>query len=919
MAQFGQGPRNGSPGTVAVPPQWKPVLFVAGVFAGIIILLMLFAWLRQVWTDLMWFDSLAFKSVYTTILTTKVWLFFTGAGVFTLLVSGNVWLVYRYSRGPTLDIIPQPTLKTLRRMVFGGVVFVIAVAALIFGSTAASRWELVLGFANGVPFGAADPQFGKDISFYVFKLPLLHFVQGWLLGVLIVLLLISAALHATLLSLRGARFVVGRSFLIHMSLLGVGILIAFFFNYWLGIFELSFSSRGAVFGASYTDVNARVFTHRLLMAVVVGGAGLLVFNALVLRELRLIGAVVGLWLGAVILVGVLYPALVQRFRVQPSELARERPFIERNIAATRQAFGLGNIKEQTFPLRNDGLNAELVTRNPETFGNLRLWDHRPLRDVLNQIQFIRLYYDFHDVDVDRYTVEGQYRQVMLSARELSPQKLPSEAQRWVNQRLQFTHGYGVAISPVTEFTRDGRPIFFAKDVPPSGVIEVEQPAVYYGETNSNHVIVNSRLPEFDYPTESDTPVYTNYEGEGGVRLSSFWRRLAYAWQFRDVNILISGELSKDSRIMYRRTVQEGIRAVAPFLTLDRDPYIVVADGHLFWIQDAYTVTGRYPYSTPTGKFNYIRNSVKVVMDAYNGTQTYYVADRNDPLVQTFQNIFPTLFQPMEAMPASLRSHIRYPEDLFTIQAQKYLQYHMLDPTVFFNKEDQWSVPNELYFDGLQPMEPYYINMKLPGEAREEFVLLLPFTPSNRPNLVAWLAARNDGEHYGEIVAYTFPKDRQVFGPEQVEARIDNDPIIRQEIALWRQGGARVLRGNLLVIPMENTLIYVEPLYLQPANLLFPELTRVIIVDANRVYMRSSVEAALAAFLGAAPVTPAAAQPAASPTAQTAPPGSSTGPSTVQQRVNDAIQAVEGMRQQLQRLQEALQALQDELRPAGGAR
>ncbi|MBM3946655.1 MAG: hypothetical protein FJ315_04555, partial [SAR202 cluster bacterium] len=575
MAQFGQGPRNGSPTTVSMPPQWKPALLFAGVVTGIIVFLIVFAWLRQVWTDLLWFDSVNYKSVYTTILVTRIWLFFAGAGVFGLLAAGNVWLVYRYSRGPVLDIIPQGALQTLRRMVLGGVLFVVVVAALIFGSAAGSRWEIVQGFANGAQFGVTDPQFGKDVSFFVFNLPLFHFLQGWFLGALIVLLLISGALHATLLSLRGVRFTVGRSFLIHMSVLGVGVLIAFFFSYWLGIFELSFSDRGAVFGASYTDVNARILANRLLMAVVVGGAGLLAFNAVVLREVRLIGAVVVLWLGMVILVGVLYPALIQRLQVEPSELARERPFIERNIAATRQAFGLGNIKEQTFPLNNEGINSQLLTENTETFGNLRLWDHRPLRDVLNQIQFIRLYYDFHDVDVDRYTVDNRYRQVMLSVRELSPQKLPSEAQRWVNQRLQFTHGYGVAASPVTEFTRDGRPIFFAKDVPPSGLIEVKQPAVYYGETNSNYVIVNSRLPEFDYPTEADTPVYTSYAGQGGVRLSNFWRRLAYAWQFRDVNILISGELTRDSRIMYRRTVQEGIRAVAPFLTLDRDPYIVV--------------------------------------------------------------------------------------------------------------------------------------------------------------------------------------------------------------------------------------------------------------------------------------------------------------------------------------------------------
>lgn len=927
MAQFSQGPRNGSPPTLQMPPQWKPALLIAGVIGGIIVLLIVLAWLRQVWTDLMWFDSLGYQDVYTKILTTKIWLFFASAAAFLALAAGNMWAVYRYSRGPVAQLMPPSAYQALQRATLLGLGFVLLIAAIIFGSTAAGRWETVLSFSNAASFGVTDPQFGKDVAFFVFKVPLYGFIQGWFLGAFIVILIFSLLLHVVLVSLRGGQIVVARPLLVHGSLLGVGILLAFFFNYWIGIFELSFSQRGAVFGAAYADVTARVFAHRMLMAVVVGGAGLLVFNAFVLRELRLIGAVVGLWLGAALLVGLLYPSLVQRFRVQPSELVRERPYIERNIAATREAFGLSKIKEQTFPLQDrSGVSEETVARNPETFGNLRLWDHRPLKDVLNQIQFIRLYYDFHDVDVDRYTINEQYRQVMLSVRELSPQKLPAEAQRWVNQRLQFTHGQGVAMSPVTEFTPDGRPIFFLKDVPPSGVIEVKQPAVYYGETNSNYVIVKTKLPEFDYPTEADTPVYTSYAGEGGVRLSNLWRKVAFAWQFRDVNILISGELTKESRIMYRRTVQQGIRAVAPFLQLDRDPYIVAADGRLFWIQDAYTVTSRYPYSTPSaGGFNYIRNSVKVVVDAYHGAQTYYVADSADPLARTYQSIFPTLFQPMGAMPASLRSHVRYPEDIFTIQTQKYLQYHMLDPTVFFNKEDQWSIPNELYFDGLQTMEPYYLNMKLPGQTAGEFVLFLPFTPNNRPNLVGWLAARNDGEQYGEIVAYTFPKDRQVFGPEQIEARIDNDPVIRQEVALWKQGGAKVLRGNLLVIPVEDTLVYVEPLYLQPANLLFPELTRVIMVAGNQVFMRPSVEETLAAFSGAAPPTATPAPPGGSPAVPRTQPGAPVAPTpagtqpTLQQRLNDANGAIQGIQQQLGKLQEALDSIRRQLESQGGGR
>ncbi|MSQ12185.1 MAG: UPF0182 family protein [Dehalococcoidia bacterium] len=914
------GPRNGASHDLAFPARWRPLVFVAVVLAAIIVLIMLFAWLRQVWTDLLWFDSLGYQKVFRTILLTKIWLFFVSAGSFALLATANVLLVYRYSRGPQLEAVPPGTLRLLRWAVLGGVVFIILIASLMFGVATASRWEIVLSFANSTSFGAVDPQFGKDASFYVFHLPLFHFLNGWVVGALIVLMLLSGGLYAALTSLRGAAITLANPLRIHLSFLGVGILVAFFFSYWLSIYDLSFSNRGAVFGASYADVNARVFADRVLMAVVLGGVVLLLYNAFLVKGLRLIGGVIGLWIGAVLLVGLIYPALVQRFQVQPNELDKERPYIERNIAATRQAFGLAGIQESIFPLHEDGLTEELVAGNPEIFSNLRLWDHRPLKDVLNQVQFIRLYYDFHDVDVDRYSIKGEYRQVMLGVRELSPDKLPVDAQRWVNRRLQFTHGQGIAMAPVTEFTTEGRPVFFIKDVPPVGVIPIEQPAVYFGETNSQYVVVNSKLPEFDYPTETEIPVYTSYEGKGGVRLGGFWRRLAYAWQFRDINILISGQLTEDSRIMYRRTVQEGISAVAPFLRLDQDPYIVVADGGLFWIQDAYTVTGRYPYSQRTAAgFNYIRNSVKVVVDAYDGTQTYYVAQPDDPLVQTYQKIFPGLFQPLSDMPASLSTHLRYPEDLFSVQAEKYLTYHMRDPTVFFNKEDQWSVPNELYFDAPRVMDPYYLIMKLPGESAEEFVMLLPFTPNNRPNLVAWMAARMDGEHYGKLVAYTFPKDRQVDGPEQVEARIDNDPAIRRELALYRQGGARVLRGNLLVIPVDDKLLYVEPLFLQPASLPFPVLTRVIMVDGVRVTMQESVDAAITALLERGAPPGGARPPAASDKQpEGAVPVESGGslpfstPPSLQDSLREANQALEAFRQQLQKLEESLQQIERQL-------
>lgn len=914
MSLFSNDPRNGIPGDLGLPPQWKSAAVVGGAIVGAVLLFTLLAWLRQVWTDLLWFGSLGYDDVYKTILVSRIELFLVSAFLFAVIAAVNVWWVYRYSRGPQLEPIPPAALKVLRRLAVGGVIFVLAVAALIFGATAAGRWEMVLSYLNAVPFGTTDPQFGKDISFFVFTLPMFHFIQGWVVGALIVSLLMSGALHVALVSLRGAAITLTGAFRTHISILGALILVAFFFNYWLSIFDLSFSDRGAVFGATYADVNARMFAQRSLMLVVLAGAGVLLLNAFIWRETRLVVGVLVLWIGAAIIVGSIYPSMIQRFQVQPSELARERPYIERNIALTREAFNLNKIQEQTYSLQNQAVTAQTVASNPETFANVRLWDHRPFKDVLNQIQFIRPYYDFNDVDIDRYTVNGQYRQVAISVRELSPEKLPAQAQNWVNQRLQFTHGQGVAMAPVTEFTPDGRPIFFIKDIPPAGALEIKQPAVYFGETNQHYVIVNSKQAEFDYPTDADVGVYTKYAGKGGVQLSSYIRRVAYAWEFRDINILISPELTPESRIMYRRTVQDGIGAIAPFLRLDRDPYVVVSDGKLYWIQDAYTVTNRYPYSTPSASgFNYIRNSVKIVMDAYDGAQTYYIADTTDPLVLTLNNVFPTLFKPLSELHAGLRSHLRYPEDMFTVQAQKYLQYHMQDPTVFFNKEDQWSVPQERFFDVDQPMEPYYLNMKLPGQTAQEFVMLLPFTPVNRPNLVSWLAARSDGDHYGTLVAYTFPKDRQVDGPQQIEARIDNDGVVREQMALWKQGGQKVLRGNLLVIPVGNGLVYVEPIYLQPASLPFPELTRVIMVDGTRVIMRNSVNEAIAGLTGAAPPVTSGTTILPSTTASAIRPSGSPAPSPAQ-TIDDATRAIQEMQSSLQKLQQALDALR---RQVGG--
>ncbi len=910
-SNFGGFPNIGQPGQMG-PPQipWKLVSIWGGGIGFVIGILALTAWFLSIFTNFLWFDNLGYGDVYKTILIQRIWLFFVGALLFAAIAGFNVWLTYRYGRGPQVIPIPEETLELLRPLTLVGAIFIIVVASLIFGGVAGSRWPTVLGFIHSTPFNVTDPQFNKDISFFVFTLPLHHLVQGWLLGAVIVSSLMTVAMYFIHFSLRGAVFSMTIPVRVHISVLGALLLFLFGYGYWLNIYDQVFSTGGAVVGATYADVNAGIPALRILTVIVVAGGLLLLANAFWFRGVRLMVGIAGLWLGSMIILVFLVPASVQRFQVEPSELEKEREFIARNIEATREAFGLNRIEESPYPIRESPrITEEIVRSNPETIGNLRLWDYRPFLDTLNQIQFIRLYYDFLDVDVDRYTIDGEYVQVMVSARELSPERLPEEAQRWVNRKLQFTHGFGVVAAPVTDFTEDGKPVFILKDVPPVGKIPITRPEVYYGENTRDYVVVNSSVEEFSYPTETDIPVYARYEGNGGVPISGFLRKLAYGWKFKDINLFISSEITEGSRIQFNRNIQDRIREIAPFLVLDDDPYVVVVDGGLQWIQDAYTVTDLYPYSTPfngeLGSFNYIRNSVKIVMDAYQGDLTFYIIDQDDPLAKTYSKIFPSLFRPFDEIDErhpGLREHIRYPEGLFKTQAEQYLQYHMTDTTVFFNKEDQWSIPQETFFGGLQTMDPYYLIMRLPDQTEQEFVLMLPFTPADRPNMVSWLAARNDGEHYGELVNFVFPRGKQLDGPLQVEARIDNDPDISQQFTLWGQVGSQVLRGNLLVVPMDNTILYVEPVFLQAESLAFPELKQVIVADAGEVVMRPTLKEALTALTDSEKRAPVLDEPSQ--------PGDSepTKADLLRDAIGDASGAIDALDDALQQLRESLEQL-----------
>ncbi|MFC1865081.1 UPF0182 family protein, partial [Chloroflexota bacterium] len=728
---------------------------VSLILAGVLTLFILINMSKGFYSEWLWFSSLGYGSVYATILKTKVLVFFSAAIIFCILFLGNLVLATRLAPKAEAHFWPWAIVRQLQPMIRWNVILGTALFSLIFGLVAQSNWQVMLRFFNGQPFGITDPVFHREIGFYVFSLPFLHLLQGWLRGALIITLLGSAGVYLFSYGVQRLKFDFAKPVLAHIGGLAIAILSLFAWSYWLGIWELVFSGSGVVFGATYADMHARLPAQWILLAVV------LIFMGLILvsvwrRNFRWPLYGIGGWIVVAIIVGGIFPGLVQRFQVEPNELSRERPYIEYNIDFTREAFALDRVEEQPFPAEETP-SSEDVAQNEVTINNIRLWDPRPLKATYNKHQSLRPYYDFNDVDIDRYTIDGEYRQVMLSARELSADKLTGEAQTWVNRKLVYTHGYGLVLSPVNEVTAQGLPSLLVKDIPPAGAFNIEQPHIYFGEKTNDYVIVKTNTRELDYATRDET-FYDFYKGKGGVNLSGFIRRAVYAWQLGDFNILISGELTPESRVLYYRNIRERVNHLAPFLELDNDPYLVVMDGRLFWIQDAYTTTDRYPYSRPFGSMNYIRNSVKAVIDAYDGSVTFYVTDSEDALIRTYQAIFPKLFVPAGQMSDSLRVHLRYPEDMFNIQAKVYQTYHMRDASVFYHKEDLWSIPKEVYFGNQQqPVEPYYIIMRLPDEEKEEFLLMLPFNPANKEIAIGWLAARSDGENYGKLLAYHFPK------------------------------------------------------------------------------------------------------------------------------------------------------------------
>jgi uncharacterized membrane protein (UPF0182 family) len=868
--------------------------------AGLVLVLLLWSGI-SIYPDWLWFENLDFSPVFWTMLLSKfgfgllVWL------VLIVIITLNLYAAKRFYLGgrPGLgfkaadDYVAQLGLSS--RALNSLLIALILIISFFVASESSDQWNLLLRYLYQQPFGSTDPIFDRDIGFYLFSLPFYNFVRSELFVLLIIAALVTMGwyLKNGALQIEGdfsqamgastalPKITIAPKVKKHLIFLGGIIVLLLAWGYHLKIYRLLYSTQGPAFGASYTDVHIKILAYKALIVVSLGFALILFVGAFKFKT-KLIYFSGAIWIGAVLVFGSLLPLMVQKLVVKPNELAKESPYIAYNIDYTRKAYGLNRIKEVNFEV-NDELSAQDIKRHDVTIQNIRIWDERPLLRTYRQIQTMRLYYDFNNVDVDRYLINGQYRQVMLAARELVVNQLPSQANTWVNRHLIYTHGYGLALSPVNEVTSEGLPRLFIKDLPPSFEpdLKIERPELYYGEKTIAYVLVKTKTSEFDYP-KGDKNVYTIYQGSGGVPINSFFRRLLYAIEFLDPQIMFTTYLSPESRIMYNRRISRRVGLIAPFLDYDGDPYLVVSGGKLYWIQDAYTTSDMYPYSRrSSGHFrnkelNYIRNSVKVTIDAYNGDVVFYIIDEKDPIVKTYASIFPDLFKPFKEMPADLKKHVRYPKDLFDIQVGTYTKYHMEDVQVFYNQEDLWQVPDELYGDSRQEMEPYYIIIKIPEEQKGEFLLMLPFTPSKKDNMIGWLAARNDLPNYGNLLVYKLPKEKLVYGPMQIEARVDQQTEISRELSLWGQRGSRVIRGNLLAIPLSDNFIYVEPVYLEakqeesasaatgptqkrrvPVSSIedksmaaaLPELKRVIVAFNNRLIMEQNLDKALSGILG----------------------------------------------------------------------
>ncbi len=842
-----------------------------------ILVLVLFLWPTWAgfYSEWLWFRQLGYQRVFSMTLLTKLGIGSITALIASVLIWLNLKLALKLSSAYTAIVqyitvnkerVPLPDIGGFIERWVGLIALLIG---LFFGLDVWESWEAILKYYFQVPFGQADPLFGRDIAFYFFTLPFLEILAG-LVFMFVIICLVGAGL---IYALRGAITIGNSSTLIrsgprkHLLGLAAALFLVLAFRAWLELPNLLYSTSGTVTGAGYTDITARMpmlwveIVAALLVAVL---AIITMFSS----GIRLVLAGVGIYLLVMVAGGWVYPSFVQKFSVAPNELVKETPYIANNIKATRQAFALDNVEERELA-GDSTLTLQDIQENKATINNVRLWDRLPLLETFGQIQEIRTYYQFESVDNDRYRIGGELRQTMISPRELAADTLPNR--NWINERLTFTHGFGLTLGPVNQITPEGLPVLFIKDLPPVSTapeLKVTRPEIYYGELSHDPVYVKTAAKEFNYPS-GEKDVYSSYEGSGGVSLGSYWRKLLFATRFGDMKLLLANDITAESRVLYYRSIKDRLSRIAPFLQLDQDPYMVISEGRLFWIADAYTISNRYPYSQNFDGINYIRNSVKAIVDAYNGDVTLYLADDKDPLIQTWARIFPGMFKPLSEMSADLRAHLAYPKDIFTIQTSVYTTYHMNQPQVFYNKEDQWEgAAVSIDQKDAHPMEPYHNIMKLPGEQDEEYILMLPFTPRSKDNLASWMVARSDGDHYGKLRVYRFPKQKLIYGPKQVLARINQDAEISRQLSLWDQRGSRVDHGTLLVIPIKESLLYVQPLYLRAESGNIPELKRVIVVAENKIAMEETLEASLARIFGGNSTQPTGGQTQAA--AQTAP-------------------------------------------------
>jgi uncharacterized membrane protein (UPF0182 family) len=806
------------------------------------------------WVNWWWFGSMGYRGVLTTRYTAEFVSFVVGAALAAAVFGGNLALALRRSQAarPTGRILAFAE-RTLRALIVAAT----AIVAFLFGLGSAGRWDTWLLWMHGDAFGLRDPVFHRDVGFFIFALPALHAIESGAFALLIMTAIAVAVVYIVRLgmnvrSIRG----VPRQPRVHLLALGGAILVVVAFRNFLANYDLVYSNRGVVFGASYTDVHAQRLANWTLVVVTLVIAGLLLVNAFVRHVRLLVGAVV-VWGVASVVLGYVVPAAVQQTVVEPSELTRERPYIANNLEMTRAAFGLDTVPERELTGQAPVVASE-VGQYPDTVKNIRLWDYRVIRTTYQQLQSFVSYYVFQDVDVDRYVTDGSIQQVVLSAREFDPGGLQSTAQTWTNRHLVYTHGYGAVVSPVGEVSSQGLPKFLVERIPPTGtgIYAIDRPEIYFGEGTNDWVAVNTAQTEFAGTIDAGGAPTTEYkyqgDPKGAIKLNNYLSRLLLAAHLGERNILLSGSLTGDSQVLLYRNVVERIKKVAPFLRLDDDPYLVIADGKLYWIVDAYTESDRFPHATRTQGINYLRNSVKVVVDAYDGTTTFYRTAESDPIADAYGEIYGDLFRPISEAPASIAAHWRYPEFLFDVQSDVFASVHVTDPTAFYNGEDRWAVPMEQVNGTPERMEPYYVTMTLPAETNPEFALIRPFTPggrTDRQNMTAWMAGRTAPDGSLSLLLYRFPRQETVFGPAQIEARIDQEPDISAQISLWNQSGSQVIRGNLLVIPIGESILYVQPLYLQATGTqgALPELKRVIVASNERVVMRDTLTDALAAL------------------------------------------------------------------------